>query len=88
MTKYRVELTRQVWQRATLYVDAHSPTNAIDNAPSAQAIWHDDREVKNTFDAHAYRSEDVDQRDYDAEADEREAEDQQRVRDAREGFED
>ena len=65
MTKYRVELTRQVWQRATLYVDAHSPTNAIDNAPSAQAIWHDDREVKNTFDAHAYRSEDVDQRQRD-----------------------
>jgi hypothetical protein len=62
MTKYRVELTRTVRQGATLYVDANSAEEAEAIASSDHAIWHDQRVVKNTLEAHAQRSEDVDRR--------------------------
>lgn len=64
MTKYRVTLTRQVWQEATLYVDAAdmglAEADAFDMADDA--IWHDQRAVKNTLEAQVERSEDVDKR--------------------------
>ena len=61
MSKYRVTLRRQVWQEATLYVDAASAMEAETMVGHA-AIWHDISAVKNTFEAHAQRSEDVDTR--------------------------
>ena len=63
MTKYRVELKRTVRQEAVLYVDAKSADAAIETMQSQDAIWHNIGPVKNTFEAHAERSEDVDQRD-------------------------
>lgn len=92
MTKYRVELRRQVRQVAQLYVDKKSVERAeqyalglVDSNHSNAAIWHDLSVVKNTLEATAQKSEDVDRRDKDWRYD-RDAEDERRKRDAAEGF--
>lgn len=99
MTKYRVTLKRQVWQEAQVYVDARNEIAAC-TVSADGAIWHDTHIVKNTFEAHAWRSEDVDRRLADggtqasdlrvrvseaAEYDEA-AKAAQRISDAKEGF--
>jgi hypothetical protein len=50
MTKYRVELSRQIQQSATLHLDAKDAETAMDDAMDialdGEAIWHDDKDAE------------------------------------------
>ena len=65
MTKYIISARRQVWQEATLWVDAKSPAEALatmagwHKAGEKPFVWHDLDTVKNSFEARAERSDGV-----------------------------